>query len=200
MTGNKYCSLSASDPSQDSDCYIPETHSPAAFWDNLSQLWLTKGALKEQRQRIRLFTSAIPRSQSPQAHRSPTQHSLAERKRKRRVIQPALDFLRHCVPRTLQDLKVFARQDGPDLSDLKGVRTHNEIGISERGKLMMLFSFRDLIIFPITPWDRVKPALEGENSVQDLLQIEVHLRRITRQHRPADLLVVILNKSSLRGA
>lgn len=169
MTGNQYRSLSTSDPSQDSERYIPETHPPAAFWDSLSRLWLTKGALKEHRQRIRSFTSAIPRSQSPRARRPPTRQSLAEWKKKRRVIQSASDFLRHCVPRTLQDLKLFARHGGPDLSDLKGVRTHNEIGISERGKLIMLFSFRDLVIFPITPWDRVEPALEGENSVQDSL-------------------------------
>lgn len=37
------------------------------------------------------------------------------------MTQPTSDFLRHCEPRTLKVVKRFARNGGPDLSDLQDV-------------------------------------------------------------------------------
>lgn len=82
---------------------ITGSHPPPAFWDNLSKIWLTEHALRELNQRNSQLASSIPRSQY------------------RRARQSASDFLRHCEPRTLKDIKLFARYGGSDLSDLKGV-------------------------------------------------------------------------------
>ena len=100
----------------------PTTESqPPAFWDNLSKIWLTKRALRELNRRNIQPVSSQPRSQHRRARRPVTRNFLAELKRNRRVIQSAPDYLHHCEPRTLKDIKQFARNGGPDLSDLKGV-------------------------------------------------------------------------------
>jgi hypothetical protein len=101
----------------------PTTRSqpPAAFWDNLSKIWLTERALRELNQRNSQPASSIPRSQYRRARRPITRKFLAELKRNRRVTQSASDFLRYCEPGALKDIKLFARYGGPDLSDLKGV-------------------------------------------------------------------------------
>lgn len=92
-----------------------------AFWENLSKIWLTKQALKELNRRNRHPASSQPRSQYRRACQPVMRNFFAELKRNRRVTQSASDFLRHCEPGTLKDLQIFARNGGPDLSDLKGV-------------------------------------------------------------------------------
>ena len=94
---------------------------PSVFWDNLSETWLTRGAVKELNRRNNQPTSSQPRSQHRRARLPVTRNFLAELKRNRRVTQSASDYLHHCGPRTLKDIKRFARNGGPDLSDLKGV-------------------------------------------------------------------------------
>ena len=93
---------------------------PSAFWDNLSKTWLTRGALRELNRRNNQ-PSSQPRSQYRRARRPLTRDFLAEL-RNRRVNQSASDFLHHCEPQTLKEIKRFARNGGPDLSDLKDVR------------------------------------------------------------------------------
>jgi hypothetical protein len=100
---------------------ITGSQPPSAFWDNLSKTWLTRGALRELNRRNNQSASSQPRSPYRRARRPVTRNSLAELKRNRQVIQSASDFLHHCEPRTLKDIKRFARNGGPDLSDLKGV-------------------------------------------------------------------------------
>lgn len=101
----------------------PTTRSqpPPAFWDNLSKIWLTERALRELNQRNSQPASNIPPSQYRRSRRPVTRKFLAELKRTRRVTQSALDFLRHCGPGSLKNIKLSARYGGPDLSDLKGV-------------------------------------------------------------------------------
>jgi len=94
---------------------------PPAFWDNLSKIWLTKRALRELNRRNSQSALSPTRSQYRRARRPVTRNFLAELKRNRRATQSAADFLRHCEPRTLKDIKLFARYGGPDLSDLRGV-------------------------------------------------------------------------------
>lgn len=155
MTGYKYCSsLPGLDLPNDSDCYIPKSHPPPAFWDTLSKIWLTEDALRELNRRNSLFTSNVPGPQSSEkkTRRPVTRQIFAERKRNRRVTQSASDFLRHCGRKTLKDIKLFARNGGPDLSDLTGVSMHYEIYSSVNEKklmMMMLLSSRILFTFLI---------------------------------------------------
>lgn len=100
----------------------PTTRSqPPAFWDNLSKIWLTKRALRELNRRNSQSASNQSRSQYRQARRPVTRNFLAELKETGRITQSTSDFLRHCEPETLKDIKRFARNGGPDFSDLKNV-------------------------------------------------------------------------------
>ena len=89
---------------------------PAAFWDSLSKIWLTKGALRELDKRNTQSVSNLPPLYQ-QGHRPVTRRFVAKIK----PIQSAYDFLHNCIPRTLKDTKRFARHGGPDLSDLRVV-------------------------------------------------------------------------------
>lgn len=145
MTGYKHYFLPVYESSLDSDCYIPKSHPPRAFWDTVSKIWLTKDALRELNRRNRQSSSRKPRLQSPRPFRPVTRHLYAELKS--RVIQSASDFLRHCSPKTLNDIKLFARHGGPDLSDLKVVSMNYAGFISGRKELMMLFKFSEPVCF-----------------------------------------------------
>ncbi|KAH0563109.1 hypothetical protein GP486_002327 [Trichoglossum hirsutum] len=72
-----------------------------AFWDGLSKIWLTKHALRELNRR----------NAKPLLHSSP-----------RRALQPVTrnSLVEDCSPKTLKNIKLFARHGGPDLSDLRG--------------------------------------------------------------------------------
>lgn len=84
---------------------------PPAFWDNLSKIWLTGRALKELDKR----NTELPSSPYLRL-RQPFTRALA-------TCQPATDVLDQCTTSILKDIKLFARHGGPDLSDLRGVRT-----------------------------------------------------------------------------
>ncbi|KAF2013444.1 hypothetical protein BU24DRAFT_394246 [Aaosphaeria arxii CBS 175.79] len=96
---------------------------PPAFWDNLPTVYLTKRALRELNRRN------VEAAQSPvypphqHAHRSVTRKGTAKRRNSCVSVQSTSDFLSTCTATTLKSLKVFSRQGGPDLSDLRSVRT-----------------------------------------------------------------------------
>jgi hypothetical protein len=94
---------------------------PAAFWDNLSKIWLTKRALRELERRNSQAALSLPRSSYRRRHRPVTRLGLAEWKKPRQPSQSAADFLCHCTSTCLKDIERFARHGGPDLSDLRGV-------------------------------------------------------------------------------
>jgi hypothetical protein len=83
---------------------------PASFWDNLSTIWLTKRALRELNRR-NTEVAAVP-SRTPHRRRA-CQCKIA--------LYNSTDYLRACKPRILKNIKLFARQGGPDLSDLRNV-------------------------------------------------------------------------------
>lgn len=85
---------------------------PPAFWDNLSKLWLTKRALREQDRRIAQSASNTP---------SLIRHALTELKKDRQPTQFAPELLYNYSPRCLKDIKLLARHGGPNLEDLRGV-------------------------------------------------------------------------------
>jgi hypothetical protein len=78
---------------------FPVSQLPPEFWDNLSQLWLTKGALRELDRRNRLCSKRLQPSQI-RTHRPVTRNFLAA-------------------------IKLLAEKGGPNISDLRGVRTSN---------------------------------------------------------------------------
>ncbi|KAF2276697.1 uncharacterized protein EI97DRAFT_376289 [Westerdykella ornata] len=85
---------------------------PAAFWDNLSKIWLTKQALRELDRRN---NQAAPRPPC-----SPVTPNFAARRKKNcQNVQYAAHYLCFCKPRILKDIKSLARHGGPDLSDLR---------------------------------------------------------------------------------
>jgi len=100
-----------------------QSQAPAAFWDSLSKLWLTKRALKELDRRN--AQSARGLSSSYRRLRRPlTRHALAEFKKGCPHPIPASTFLSdHCTAERLKEIKQSSKQGGPDLSDLRGVCT-----------------------------------------------------------------------------
>ncbi len=112
------------------------SHPPVAFWDNLSKIWLTKRALRELDRRNTETARNPPRPSYRRPHQHVTQCALAELKKKRQATQSAADFLCHCAPSCLKDIKLFARHGGPDLSDLIGVCIARYLPVPE---LIVLF-------------------------------------------------------------
>ena len=93
----------------------------SAFWNDLSKIWLTKSALRELNWRNSQLVPSQALPYSLRSRRPVTRNFLADSKRTHRVTRSASNFLRHCDPELLKDLKRFTRNGGPDLSDLRGV-------------------------------------------------------------------------------
>ena len=101
----------------------------AAYWENVSKVWLTKRALEELDRRT---LSACPaptrrsqrshRSVRRRAHRPATETCAAESGAARRSAQYTVDPLSGCSARTARRIKSAARRGGPDLSELRNVR------------------------------------------------------------------------------
>ncbi|OJD24959.1 hypothetical protein ACJ73_03671 [Blastomyces percursus] len=83
-----------------------------AYWDNLSRIWLTTGALRELDRRN---TCLKP----PQKHHKPVSRRSGLRPKKCCGLQLAPDPLRDCSPECLKQIKRFSRLGGPELSDLR---------------------------------------------------------------------------------
>lgn len=94
---------------------------PAAFWNNLSKVWLTRRALRELERRNTRPALSAPCYLKRRPHRPLTRRALAEqRKNSQEPAQPATEFLSSCTPNCLKDIKLFARHGGPDISSLRG--------------------------------------------------------------------------------
>lgn len=99
----------------------PRSQSPPGFWDNLSKIWLTKGALRELNRRNNQ-TALIPYDSCCRKPQRPlTRQLLAELKKTRRCTQYDPNFPNNCAPDILKDIKQFSRNGGPNLSGLRGV-------------------------------------------------------------------------------
>lgn len=97
--------------------HLENNERPPAFWDGLSTIPLTKGALKEleRRNAENLHPSSRTTSKSPK--QSITKGAAADWKSKHRLFKP--------LSQPSSKEKRFARQGGPDLTDLRGVRRIN---------------------------------------------------------------------------
>jgi hypothetical protein len=85
------------------------------FWDSLSQIWLTKYALRELDRRNAKALSR-PTSSLP-VHRPATRSYVSENTHDSPLQRPSA-FLHSCGPEVLNEVKLSARRGGPDLSDL----------------------------------------------------------------------------------
>lgn len=94
----------------------PQTH----YLDTLSKIWLTREAPRELNRRTRRIKST--HQHRPESRRPLTRGFHTElRSRIQSARTSASDFLQHCTPEPLKDLKLFAKHGGPDLLDLRGV-------------------------------------------------------------------------------
>ena len=83
-------------------CFVTATkdpHRPPGYWDTLSKIWLTRGSLRELERRNKGAVPTIP--SSSQISNSTTLPVYSKQ--------------------SWQQVKRFARQGGPDLTDLRGV-------------------------------------------------------------------------------
>ena len=94
---------------------------PPAFWDNLSKVDLTRGALKELDRRNNQAT-LTPQQPSPRPLRRITRRALGELQKSFQPLKSPVEYLCCCGARRLKDIRQTARHGGPDLSDLRGVR------------------------------------------------------------------------------
>ncbi|KAL2820253.1 hypothetical protein BDW59DRAFT_174586 [Aspergillus cavernicola] len=85
----------------------PPVQKPPAYWDNLSRVWLTRGALRELQRRI-----GRPQGQTSQ-----------------RPFQSTAALLKHYSPDRLQEITRLSRRGGLDLSDLRGYPPPGRDGI-----------------------------------------------------------------------
>ena len=94
---------------------------PPAFWDNLSKIDLTRGALKEldRRNNQATLTSQPP---SPRPQRRITRRALGELQKSFQPLKPPAEYLCCCGTSGLRDIRQTAKHGGPDLSDIRGVR------------------------------------------------------------------------------
>jgi hypothetical protein len=108
----------------------------AAYWENVSKVWLTKRALEELDRRTLLACPAPApaparparrsrrshRSVRPRAHRPATESCAAQPGAACRSAQYTVDPLSGCSTRTARRIKSAARRGGPDLLELRNVR------------------------------------------------------------------------------
>jgi hypothetical protein len=101
------------------------TKPPPAFWDNLSEIPLTRNAVQELERR----TNEIPRSSRRQSD-TQVRRPVAEWKSSH---PPTTSYLARCGPPRIQR---FARLGGPDLSDLRGVCIYQMLSFRKLTLLM----------------------------------------------------------------
>lgn len=121
--------------------YPRGSRAPAAFWDNLSKIWLTKEALKELDRRNIQSAQNSNDSTHRRLHRRGTRLSVAVLEYAKEY-QPAADFLTRCSAACLEEVKLLARHGGPNLSELRGVSTARLAGAYADHR----FSIRNLSI------------------------------------------------------
>lgn len=99
--------------------YPSDLQQPAAFWDNLSEIPLTRRALRELNRRNAQAARAT--TTSWRIGRSATRRTVAERERYHPPLKPATSFLADRGHNTYSELKSFSRHGGPNLLNLRGV-------------------------------------------------------------------------------
>ncbi|KAI1501819.1 hypothetical protein F5X99DRAFT_408629 [Biscogniauxia marginata] len=107
--------------------FVYPTRPPPTFWDNLTEIPLTRSALRELDRRNTRYRS----SQKVPRRRPITRRAATERSLRHRAIQPATQYLSRSTPAGLKNIKHFARGGGPDLSDLRGYHCEPSMSSSQ---------------------------------------------------------------------
>ncbi|KAI1322074.1 hypothetical protein F5Y16DRAFT_387680 [Xylariaceae sp. FL0255] len=97
------------------------TRPPPAFWDNLSEIPLTRRALRELDRRNTTTASYLRRTLRPPSRRPITRRAARELWPVQTSLHPATQYLRRSGQSELKQLRAFARQGGPDLSELRTI-------------------------------------------------------------------------------
>lgn len=112
----------------------PRTHAPndkhdlsPDFWNNLSHVHLTKGALKELQRQLQ-ENAQLPISSASPRGRRPWTRSRAAQANSSATGRAASDFLRRCSRDEWDELKRFARHRGFDLHEVRGVSVLSPCG------------------------------------------------------------------------
>ena len=92
------------------------THPPPTFWDNLSEIPLTRSALRELDRRD---TKSARSTHSWRHQRARRSARLAANTRSQHL--SAADFLGRCTQTCVRRIQRSSKHGGPDLSDLRGV-------------------------------------------------------------------------------
>ncbi|KAI1318801.1 hypothetical protein F5Y16DRAFT_391561 [Xylariaceae sp. FL0255] len=94
---------------------------PPAFWDNLSEIPLTRSALRELDRRSAAASSPPTTLCSRPSRRPITRRAAREHRPSQTSLQPVTQYLRRSSQSELRQLKIFARRGGPDLSELRAL-------------------------------------------------------------------------------
>ena len=89
---------------------------PARFWDHLSEIPLTRNALRELDKRNDKASRSSGQRRSP---RGRTRLNTSTQKKTSNLL--ANQLLCRCFPNCLDQIKCFASRGGPDLGDIRGV-------------------------------------------------------------------------------
>ncbi|KAI0410622.1 hypothetical protein F5X98DRAFT_381605 [Xylaria grammica] len=95
------------------------TRPPPAFWDNLSEIPLTRSALRELDRRNTAASSPTTALRPYSPRRPRTRRTAGEQEAARPSIRPATQYLGRCSQAELGRIRSLARQGGPDLSDIR---------------------------------------------------------------------------------
>lgn len=167
-------------PGQDQRNTLPQPEGPA-YWDNLSTIWLTIGALKELDRR-----NSYPKPR--QEYRRPVTRLFDAKRKKGWKPQFAPDFLRDCAPSCLKELeryialKIFIgspreNQEVRVLDHLSNIRS-NHSGSSLVRKMIDKFELtgprgvHQCIVYEplLTSLLHFQATLEPKNIPEDLLK------------------------------
>ncbi|KAK2774987.1 hypothetical protein FQN53_003372 [Emmonsiellopsis sp. PD_33] len=98
----------------------PKIYRLPAYYDNLSHVYLTTGALRELDRRNNASKNSNPRPSVSKARRPVTRQFRAELEKRSQRFQFAPDFLHNCESWCLGTIQRLSKHGGPDLSDLRG--------------------------------------------------------------------------------
>ncbi|KAI0388256.1 hypothetical protein F5Y17DRAFT_249026 [Xylariaceae sp. FL0594] len=114
-------STTANEPSPKKQKLAHPIRPPPAFWDNLSDVPLTRSALRELERRNAAAASLPTPTVCPRLPRRPvTRRTVSEQKNLACTsVQSAAQYIRRCGQTERRRIRSFARQGGPDLSDLR---------------------------------------------------------------------------------
>ncbi|KAI1825064.1 hypothetical protein F4861DRAFT_211971 [Xylaria intraflava] len=129
---------STPEPSPKKQKLAHPTRPPPAFWDKLSEIPLTRSALRELDRRntaVAAAASSLTTAPCPRPSRRPiTRRTARDQKPTHTSTQPATQYLARSSQAKLRQIRSFARQGGPDLSELRA-HQYEPIVVASRSRM-----------------------------------------------------------------